>query len=293
MRIGYLGLAVAFAVTPMAAQAPLWAQDSVVTQSADVVDPISAAKSRAKLLWLYDQAAWHSTDVMLAMQKRAIPAEKEALNTVRGWVVTPDAKGWLVVYYAPAAEGINPKAVFSAIWTGKGDKVVDAKWLTAQSYAWSAEQLALVQAASAVDAAALKKCSRHNLNRVIMPDPAVSGQILVYHMTPQTTTGIVPFGLHYRAVVRNGAVAEEFQGTKSCIALPAVGPDGKKPPAIAISNFTTATPTEFHLFGARMGGLPVVTMDRQDKANFVVGWKKDEPFVEPLSGLQDLDKFID
>jgi hypothetical protein len=144
-----------------------------------------------------------------------------------------------------------------------------------------------------VDASALNTCSRHNLNRVVMPDPAVSGQILVYHMTPQTQTGIVPFGLHYRAVVRDGAVADTFQSTKSCIALPAVGPDGKKPPAIGISNFTTETPTEFHLFGARMGGVPVVTMDRKDKANFVIGWKKDEPFIEAISGLQDLGKFID
>ena len=46
------------------------------------------AIDRAKLLYRYDQAAWHTTDAM----RRDVP--DAALATIRGWVVTPDGDGW-------------------------------------------------------------------------------------------------------------------------------------------------------------------------------------------------------
>ena len=288
-----LGLALALGAPLGAFSAPALAQDAASTARSEAIDPIAAAKSRASLLWMHDQAAWHSTDVMLAQQKRASKEQREALNTVRGWVVTPDARGWLVVYYtSPFPDTDNPRAVFSAVWTGNGDKVVDPRWHVGQGYFWTADQLALIEAADVVPAPMLG-CTRANLNRVVMPDPATPDQILVYYMTPQEKTGLIPFGRHSHFVVKDGAVTDRFNVTKGCIALPSAGPDGKQPPAMGVSNFTSATPTEFHLFAARTAGLPVVTMNAEDKPNFVLGWKDGAPFIEPISDLQELDRFLD
>ena len=294
MRVSQLGLVVALSAMTLPIATPLLAQEAAaVSPSVENIDPIAAAKSRASLLWTHDQAAWHSTDVMLAQQKRANKDQRAALTTVRGWVVTADAKGWLVVYYAPAAvEGEAPQAVFSAIWMGEGAKVTDAKWHVGQSYAWSEEQLALIQAANLVPMPVLG-CTRANLNRVIMPDPAVQGQILVYFMTPQEKTNMIPFGRHSRTAIKDGAVVDRFNATKGCLILPSAGPDGEKPPAMGVSNFTAATPTEFHLFASRTAGLPVVTMDQQDKPNYIVGWRGGEPYIEPISDIQDIGKYVD
>lgn len=286
--------------TAMAAAAPLSAaeQGAAADQTMPAVSrpaPPAAqaanamAIARAPVLWAHDQAAWHSTDVMLAMLKKATPEQRTAMDSVRGWVVTADAKGWLVVYYAPTATG--PRAVFSAIWTGQGKAVVDPGWHVGTPYAWSDEQIGLIRATILVRRPS-STCTEGNMNRVVMSDPAVAGQILVYDMTPQKDTGVIPFGKHRRVAVKDGAVVDQFYATNSCIALPAPKKAGQQPVSMTIANFTADTPTEFHLFAARTAQMPVVTFGKDDKPNYIVGWDDGTAFIEPFTDFKLLDKYV-
>jgi len=59
---------------------------SPAPMSADHAEAVQTAVNRAQNLYTYDQAAWHTTDALLA----AVP--EATLQTIRGWVVTPEGE---------------------------------------------------------------------------------------------------------------------------------------------------------------------------------------------------------
>ena len=54
------------AIAILAPTAPAMAQDSIEVTDPALLADIEQAETRGRLLWLYDQAAWHATDALMA-----------------------------------------------------------------------------------------------------------------------------------------------------------------------------------------------------------------------------------
>ncbi len=87
------------------ALSPAVAQQRIGTADLDTVS------RRGAQLYAFDQAAWHTTDTMLA---KNLPREKMA--AIRGWVVEPHGDALTVTYHG--FEGTKPYAIYAADYAG-------------------------------------------------------------------------------------------------------------------------------------------------------------------------------
>lgn len=234
--------AIAATATPLRAEpdeAPL------APMSIDEQDAVQLALDRGQSLYAYDQAAWHTTDALTAEVPEA------TLQTIRGWVVTPEGDDYRVTYYA-GDRGAPHRAVYSAVWTG-GTVVRDGKPRTGADSQLSAEEARLVAASDAVAEEGRLRCTDRRFNRVILPHAGTDGADLVYLLTPQTQAGSVPLGGHYRVEVKDGDVVTERAFTKACLDLPFED----KAKALVVSHLLDPTPTEIHFFSVFAVGKPL------------------------------------
>jgi hypothetical protein len=213
--------------------------------SADDAEAVQTAVNRAQSLYTYDQAAWHTTDALLA----AVP--EATLETIRGWVVTPEGESYRVTYYSGDA-GSPHRAVFSAVWNG-GTKVADGKLRAEGDDQLSAEEARLAAASDAVSSNGKLQCAARPFNRVILPHAGTGGADLVYLLTPQTQTGSIPLGGHYRAEVKDGRVVAERAFTNACLELPV----DERAEALVVSHLLDPTPTEIHFFSVFAARRPI------------------------------------
>jgi hypothetical protein len=215
----------------------------VAPMSASEQAAVQLALNRAEQIYAYDQAAWHTTDALTA----DIP--KAQLGTIRGWVVTPDDQDYRVTYYSGDA-GTAHRAVYSAVWTGT--EVRDRKLRGANDAELTAEETRLAAASDAVSDDGRLHCANRRFNRVVLPGDGADGADLVYLLTPQLETGIVPLGGHHRIEVK----------------------DGKKTEALVVSHLLDPTPTEIHAFSVYAARKPI----------FVITTENDRIWASELSG---------
>jgi len=210
---------------------------------------VAQAQARGKLIHDLDQAAWHSTDVLL----KALPKARQA--EIKGWVVEPGADGSTALYYG--YDGETPYGVFTAVF--RGGKVVSSREIKPADAdrALTPVQQRMAMARKAATTAKVQPCARAAFNTVIVPPASATSPVEVYLLTPQVKAGEYPFGGHYLITVdADGKIAATRPFMKSCMtqALP--------PNAVAamVSHLLDPAPTEIHAWLARWMGKSVYVM---------------------------------
>lgn len=234
--------------------APAVAEDKMTPVEAAAIE---LAIERGQLMYVYDQAAWHGTDDMVAQMKASGNYEKLA-PTIGGWVVDGPADAPVVTFFSKDESA--PRAVYRATMTAGGAKVARGEL---SGGALTPAQLALAKAVRAARAKAGEQkiglCNDRNPNSVALPPAAPGGPTLVYFMTPQTQAETWPMGGHWRFEVdADGNVVQSRKFANSCISVGGVPPNGaSRPAALFISHVLDPTPTEIHVFTMLSSGIPV------------------------------------
>ncbi len=230
---------------------------------------VAQAQARGNLIHDLDQAAWHSTDVLL----KALP--KARLAEIKGWVVEPGEGGSTVVYYG--FDGDTPYGVFTAVF--QGGKVVSSREIKPADAgrALTPVQQRMALARKAATTAKVQPCARAAFNTVIVPPASATAPVEVYLLTPQVKAGEYPFGGHYLITIgADGQIASSRPFMKSCMtqALP--------PNAVAamVSHLLDPTPTEIHAWLARW----------MDKSVYVMVVEPEQLWEVTAKGMRKVDK---
>lgn len=216
-----------------------------VAQTPDEQARLDWVLQRGRLLFEIDRAAWVTTDDL-----RARLPDFET-SGIRGWTVERDGAAYSVIYYA--GEGDGRVAAYRA--RVENNRVVAAELIPLGSRPpLTALQRRLADARAVVGRVELRVCARSGLNVAVIPPDAPEGPMDIYVLTPQTQTGVFPFGGHNRITVSaSGEVLSQRAFTNSCSNI--------QPPADALSIGTTHLlddlPTEIHVFMTIWMGLPV------------------------------------
>lgn len=215
---------------------------------AKITDAEKAANAEAmelgRQIYRYDQAAWHSTDALMA----AIKVEDHP--DLRGWIVEPHADDTLLVTYFAQRDGpryavlryvvrdstvleggLVPAGADTAL-SPLANRMVDAR--DAATERFGEERLGL--------------CTDGNPNSVILP-PDKDGFIRAYIMSASTTAGVFPLGGHYRFTVGgDGKVSSWRPYLKGCL-LVDYRPQSDIPKEFFVaSHLLDPQPTEIHYF---------------------------------------------
>jgi hypothetical protein len=220
---------------------------------------------RGRLIYIYDQAAWHTTDA-------AIEDVKD-LSGVKGWVVVPTTNGLLVTYYGRDATGVF--GLYEAVWTGTA--VVDRRPLARVPL--TSEQKRLIAVGDLVSSEGLMSCSDKPFNRVILPGARAGDPDSVYLLTPQTDARSFPFGGHHRFDVKDGKIVSKRGFTRSCIAIPAPPPGkkGKKVAGLMVTHLLDPVPTEIHVFMAFATGKSIWVGTQSNQRFWAIDVQAGEP----------------
>jgi hypothetical protein len=209
---------------------------------------VAQAEARGQLIYDYDQAAWHSTDVMLEELPKARMAE------IKGWLVEPDGEALRVLYYG--YEGDKPYAVYVA--SVRNNRVVSSSTMAPDAKRdLSPPQARMALARKVAMTAPVSPCTRAAFNTVIVPPVSETAPVEVYLLSAQTVENQYPFGGHFLVTVgADGKVVSTRPFMKSCMnqSLP--------PNAVAamVSHLLDPTPTEIHAWLARWMGKSVYVM---------------------------------
>jgi hypothetical protein len=214
------------------------------------------AEWRGKLMYMLDRTAWVTTDDMrarLSVDRRA---------DVGGWVQAPEGNTAPIYYFGK--DGAADRVIYSAdIQHGavanvktypKGEEPTLPALALKMAHALAAARAEMARHAD------WKPCTPAKFNTVVLP-PQANGVISVYFLTPQTETGIIPFGGHYEVdIAGDGQVAFSRAFTRGCIALSANAPPGSKPAMLMITHLLDPVPTEIHVFQQLASGVPLIVM---------------------------------
>ena len=214
---------------------------------------IADAASLGRLLYLFDQAAWVSSDALTA----AVP--KDRLAGVGGYVIEmPDRQTMRVTYYR--GEAAAAQAFFVAdVQAGK----VLRHELLATPVALTAEQARLARARDVgVDRARAREyrpCTPAPFNTVVVPSRP-GGPIMVYLLTAQQDAASYPMGGNYRVIVGpDGSVLASRPYSVSCINLTAPKlPAGAKPVGFTVTHLLDPVPTELHVLASYRMRSPLI-----------------------------------
>jgi hypothetical protein len=232
---------------------------------------------RGKALYLYDRAAWVTSDDATVR----IPSDRQ--SEVGGWVVTSTPIGFHVDYFGKDAA--EDHVVYSA-------DVIAGKVTNATVFPTSSEPVLkepALQMAHALRAARFEAirhadwhpCSSAPFNSVVLP-PQSDGTVPVYFLTPQTDLNNFPFGGHYEVdIASNGTTAYTRSFTNSCVTLskpPSTA--GGIPAALYVTHLLDAHPTEIHVFEQYNIGLPVFVGTGLKSA-----WEVKDGTIEDVSAM--------
>jgi len=234
---------------------PVMAADQAAppTMTAEQSAAVQRAMTRGQMMQVYDQAAWITTDDLLA--KLPVPRRGE----VGGWVVTPAVQGVHIDYVGKDAHA--GQAVYSA-------DVVDGK--IAGSIVHPADALPalgdlplrMVRALTTARAELARHdkwgmCANAMPNSIVLP-PDATGTIAVYLMTPQVETGKIPFGGHYEIdVAADGSVKSARAFTNSCLTMSPQKDAKGDTVGLFMTHLLDPQPTEIHVFEQIAAGMPV------------------------------------
>ncbi|MFL6759995.1 hypothetical protein [Sphingomonas sp.] len=238
--------------------------------------PIQSAIDRGRTMYLYDGAAWVTSDDIVTR----LPHERGP--EVGGWIVTPVRDGFHVDYF-----GKNAAA----------DHVVYAADVNGQTvsraivYAMTAEPMLKEPAlhmARALRAAWVelshhpdwRPCTNSHFNTIVLP-PQLDGTIPVYFLTPQTEAGSFPFGGHYEIDIgADGRTKLARAFTRSCLNMtkPRMTADSSVA-MMFLTHSMDAQPTEIHVLEQYYVGVPVVVGIIEPRSF----WKVENGTIENVS----------
>jgi len=209
---------------------------------------------RGKLMYLYDRAAWVTSDDAIAR----IPASR--LEEVGGWVVTRTASGFHVDYFGKDAAA--DRVVYSA--DVNGGTVTNATVFAGTDEPTLKEpalQMARALRAARTEAARhadWRPCANAPFNTVVL-QPQSDGIIPVYFLTPQTEMDSFPMGGHYEVdIAPNGTTAYTRSFTNACLTMSKPPPSaGAAPAGVFVTHILDPHPTEIHVFEQYYIGLPL------------------------------------
>jgi hypothetical protein len=238
--IGLIGLSPSIAAPPKA------------EMSAAEASATRLALERGRLIYAYDQAAWHGTDDLV----KKLP---DYPSRVSGWIVDGPADAPHLVFYDK--DDTDPHAVYVADFRGtelSSSRVLgpaDDRSLSPARKAMIAARRAAVEALAA---AKVRACKDQPFNTVVLPPSAPGDPTLVYILTPQTDPKAVPMGGHYRVeVAGDGRAGKPRKFTNACMEMPFADERGRRPVALGITHLLDPTPTEIHVFTSLATGLPI------------------------------------
>lgn len=219
-----------------------------LAQAPDEAARVERANARGKLIYDFDQAAWHSTDVLL----KKLPQGRRP--ELRGWVVEPDGDALSVLYFG--LDGDKPYGLFEARFSG--GKVISSREIKpGQPRDLTPRQQRMSAARGALTGLTVRPCTRGPFNTVILPPESDAAPVEVYVLSPQVTVGEYPFGGHFLvAIGADGKIASSRPFMKSCL-------NNSVPPnafASMVSHMLDPTPTEIHVWLAWWTGKPVFVM---------------------------------
>lgn len=238
----------ALAVAGVSAASPAAAQDEIVVTDPALLAEVAQSEARGRMLWLYDQAAWHATDALLE------DLDPTSVANPRGYVVVPgEDDGTLQTLFVAEDEG---KLKAFARYTIRGSEVIGGGPLERPLPALDppAERLfrAREPALAAMGAQGYGLCSRESPNTLTLP-PDADGNVAFYLLTSTRETDRYPIGGHYRADVSpDGTVASTHRYMNTCFDLPTTpqqGPDGSVGHA-GVSYLFGEAPSEIHVFAS-------------------------------------------
>jgi hypothetical protein len=246
-------LAAAASITAAVAPAA-YAQTATVEKAA-----IEQALARGRLLYAYDQAAWHGTDDMLT--KVAKPGE-----TIGGYIVDgPAATPTLIFYDKDPRE---PHAVYIAQF--RDNKLVSGRVLGADddrkiSPARMTMILARGTGVSEWKRVGALYCGTTSPNTVVLSPEWAGGPYLVYVLSPPSKANAYPIGGHFRVEVdADGSPGALRVFSKGC--MDATVPEGASTAPIAVSHLIDPVPTEIHVFTALASGHPLTVSTPNGKS---------------------------
>lgn len=212
--------------------------------------------ARGRLLFEIDRAAWVTTD---DMQERLPTADQQRVG---GWTVEREGAGFAVVYFMLGGNNIR-RALYRA-------HVENRRVVSRETFRPGAGpeltpmQRRIAEAYRLVTQMQIRICADRPNIAVIPPD-GLDAPMDVYVLTPQTRTGIFPFGGHSRATFSAaGTLLSQRAFTNSCLNLsnqPA--PDTRRNERLAgllVTHVLDPIPTEIHVFMAISSGFPVIVV---------------------------------
>lgn len=211
---------------------------------------LDAVGARGRLLWEYDQAAWHSTDRMRAK----LPNPERVL---RGFIVEPVPGGHRAIYYG--LNGREAYPVYTADVRG-GRVIADGVVPEGARTPLNPTLQRMIQAREVAAGSGYRPCGAQTFNTVVIAPVNASEPIDVYLLTPQPARDAFPFGGHYRVRVdAAGRIASKRGFARSCLTMPkpSRGPGGEKPVGMVVSHLLDPHPTEIHVFNSLAAKFPV------------------------------------
>lgn len=212
------------------------------------------ALARGRLLFEVDRAAWVTTD---DMQDRLSQADQQL---IRGWTVERDGAAYVVTYFMSGDGNVR-----RALYRGRVEnrRVVSRETFRAGAGPeLTPMQRRLAEAFALVSQMDARVCGNGRPNLAVIPPDSLDAPMDVYVLTPQTQSGIFPFGGHSRATFSAaGALLSQRQFTNSCLNLSnQAAPDKPREErlvGLVVTHLRDPIPTEIHVFMSIWTELPV------------------------------------
>jgi hypothetical protein len=230
---------------------------SVIARPPEQLAAAAEAERIGRDIYDFDQAAWGSTDALVA----AIP--DPAAAGVRGWIVQREPGGTIAIFYG--VNGSQPYKLFVAHMQGR--KVVSQHVVAAnEDRGMTPIEQRMVAARSAVMSMdGLRKigfqpCSNASVNSVVLPPATPDAVVPVYVLAPQASVDSFPIGGHYRAeVAADGSIVRSRAFAKSCIAMDRKQSAGN-PQMFVVSHLLDPQPTEIHVWTSLASHVPLAVV---------------------------------
>lgn len=214
---------------------------------------IDLAIERGRLIYAYDQAAWHGTDDMMVKIK-------DPAAVLGGWIVDGPADAPELVFFDKAGR----QAVYVARF--RDNKLISSRVLgEGDDRSLTPARLALIAARKAalekLAAEGARSCTKSAFNTVVLP-PAHGGPTLVYFLTPQVANREYPLGGHFRVEVGSDGKAGTLRPfTRTCLNMAAPA----NVAALTVSHLLDPVPTEVHVFTSLTSAMPVYVITTENK----------------------------
>jgi hypothetical protein len=238
----------AFIIALLAPVAPASAQEAIPVTEPALLAELEQAELRGRQLWLYDQAAWHATDALMAA------IDPATIENPRGYIVVPGASDGVLdaIFITEQAGELREFARYSVREReviGGGPVEGDLPVLSPIAKRMF---LAREPAVAVMGAEGYGLCSRSAPNTLTLP-PNEEGNVSFYLLTSTLDDASYPIGGHYRAdVAADGSVVSKRRYMNTCFDLPTgpqKGPDGGEGRA-GVSYLFGDAPSEIHVFAS-------------------------------------------